>query len=283
MEPRMSHASKDMFHLEPPEGHELPLLVSIPHTGEELSPGLAERMASDTVRALPDTDFHLHRLYDFVPRLGARLLYARFSRYVIDLNRPEDQAPLYPGRSETGLVPTSSFAGEPLYRPGELPSASETDQRIATYYRPYHERLARELRHLKQRHGYALLFDAHSIKSVVPRFFEGELPGLMLGDVDGSSCDERVADAVYDVHVKSGYSYGRNNPFKGGHITRAYGRPAEGVHALQLEMSQRLYMNEDPPFSYDEAKASKLRPVLEATLRTFVESAARAYARTTHG
>ena len=121
-------ASDTMFHLQAPDAREVPLLVSIPHTGEELAPGLSERMASDTVRALPDTDFHLHRLYDFVPKLGARLLYARFSRYVIDLNRPEDQAPLYPGRSETGLVPTSSFAGEPLYRPGEVPSTSEIDE-----------------------------------------------------------------------------------------------------------------------------------------------------------
>ncbi len=280
----MSHAVESpVFHLRMPEAAELPLLVSIPHTGEELSLGLRERLSSDTVRALPDTDFHLHRLYDFVPALGARMLYARFSRYVIDLNRPEDQAPLYPGRNETGLVPSSSFAGERLYRAGDEPGPSEVSERIARYHRPYHERLQRELRHLKQRHGYALLFDAHSIQSRVPRFFDGELPGLMLGDVDGTSCDQRIANAVYEVHTKSGYSYGRNNPFKGGHITRAYGNPAEGIHALQLEMSQRLYMHEEPPFAYDESKAQKLRPVLERTLRTFVETAANIFKQSQHG
>jgi N-formylglutamate amidohydrolase len=272
-----------MFYVRVPEAAEVPLLVSIPHTGEALSEGLSARLSSDTVRALPDTDFHLHRLYDFVPKLGARMLYARFSRYVIDLNRPESQTPLYPGRSETGLVPTSTFAGEPLYRPGDEPSAREVDERVSRFYRPYHERLARELRHLQQRHGYALLFDAHSIRSRVPRFFDGELPGLMLGDVDGTSCDLRIADEVYTVHKQSGFSFGRNNPFKGGHITRAYGRTGECVHALQLEMSQRLYMNEDFPFAYDESKAEKLRPVLERTLRTFVESAARVFAHTQHG
>jgi N-formylglutamate deformylase len=279
----MSEHGKDaVYRFRAPEGHEVPLIVSIPHTGEALFEGLRERLASDRVRALPDTDFHLHRLYDFVPRLGARLIYARYSRYVIDLNRPEDQTPLYPGRSETGLVPTSSFADEPLYRPGDAPGRAEIEDRLATYYRPYHERLERELRHLKQRHGYALLFDAHSIQSRVPRFFEGELPGLMLGDVDGTSCAKAVADAVFHVHAQSHFSTGRNAPFKGGHITRAYGRPAEGVHALQLEMSQRLYMDENPPFSYDEARAERLRPVLEASLRTFIEAAARIYARERH-
>jgi N-formylglutamate deformylase len=277
------HAKDAVYRFHAPEAAEVPLLVSIPHTGEALFDGLRERLASDTVRALPDTDFHLHRLYDFVPSLGARLIHARYSRYVIDLNRPEDREPLYPGRSETGLVPTSSFADEPLYRPGDEPGANEIEHRLARYYRPYHERLDRELRHLKQRHGYALLFDAHSIQSRVPRFFDGELPGLMLGDVDGTSCAKAIADAVFHVHTQSHYSHGRNAPFKGGHITRAFGRPDASVHALQLEMSQRLYMDETPPFAYDEARAARLRPVLEATLRAFIDSAARLYSRELHG
>ena len=150
----MSEHGKDaVYRFRAPEAAEVPLLVSIPHTGEALFEGLYERLSSDTVRALPDTDFHLHRLYDFVPQLGARLIHARYSRYVIDLNRPEDQAPLYPGRSETGLVPTSTFADEPLYRAGDEPGPYEIEDRLATYYRPYHERIQRELRHLRQRHG----------------------------------------------------------------------------------------------------------------------------------
>jgi N-formylglutamate deformylase len=241
--------------------------------------GLSERLTSDTVRAVPDTDFHLHRLYDFAPSLGATLLYANYSRYVVDLNRPESGAPLYPGRNETGLVPTSSFRGEALYRKGDEPDATETERRLAAYYRPYHAQLQTLLAGLVERHGYALLFDAHSIQSRVPRFFEGELPGLMLGDVDGTSCDPRVADAVYAVHTNSGFSSGRNAPFKGGYITRAYGKPSAKVHALQLEMSQRLYMHEEPPFAYDVERAEMLRPVLVRTLRTFVETAAELNAR----
>jgi len=247
-----------------------PLLVSAPHTGTELPPGLAARFANDAIRALPDTDWNLHRLYDFVPSLGATLLCARYSRYVVDLNRPSDGHALYPGRAETGLVPTQTFAGEPIYRPGEEPGADEIASRVAEYWTPYHKALREQLAERVARFGVALLFEAHSIASDVPRLARGRLPGFMLGDVDGTSCEPRRADAVFAALAANDASASRNVPFKGGFITRCFGRPHDGVHALQLEMSQRLYMREGPPFPWDESRAAPLREVLRAALDAFI-------------
>ncbi len=260
-----------------PEAPAVPLLVSIPHTGTDVPDDIAARFASPGVAALPDTDWHLHRLYDFVPRLGARTLYARFSRYVADLNRPADGSLLYPGRPETALVPAATFAGEPIYATGDEPGAAEIAQRIERFWKPYHERLERELAALRERFGYALLFDAHSIASEVPRLVPGRLPHLMLGDADGRSAAPELSLAVLAVHAKSGLEHRRNDPFKGGFITRAYGRPEGHVHALQLEMSQRSYMIEGAPFAFGEALAAALRPTLTATLRALVDAARRLY------
>jgi len=253
----------------------VPLVVSVPHTGTEVPDAIARRFASPTVAALPDTDWHLHRLYAFAPELGLRMVCARWNRYVVDLNRPADQRPMYPGRNETELVPLSTFAEEPIYRQGQEPDAAEVAERVARYWRPYHARLQGELEEIRARFGYALLFDAHSIQSEVPRLFAGTLPELMLGDVGGKSAAPAISDAVFAVHERSGYSCRRNDPFKGGYITRAFGDPAHGVHALQLEMGQRIYMEEGPPFRYREDLAAKLEPVLRATLLAFVAAAAR--------
>lgn len=253
---------------------ELPLLVSVPHTGEAVPADVAERFASDRIRELPDTDRHLHRLYDFVPGLGATLLCARFNRFVVDLNRPATGEALYPGRDETGLVPTSSFGSEPIYRQGTEPDADEVRERVVRYWQPYHDCLTAELGRIRERFGYALLWDGHSIRSRVPRFFDGELPGLMLGDALGTSAAPELSAAVVAVHRASGISCRANDPFRGGFITRNYGDPARGVHALQLEMSQRLYMDEDPPFSWAEERARALQPVLERSLLAFAGAAA---------
>jgi N-formylglutamate deformylase len=246
-----------------------PLIVSAPHTGTEVPPELAARFASDAIRTLPDTDWHLHRLYDFVPELGATLLAARASRYVVDLNRPADGHALYPGRAETGLVPTTTFAGAPIYRAGEEPTPEEIAARVARHWQPYHAMLRTLIDDRIARFGHALLFEAHSIVSEVPRFSAERLPGFMLGDVDGTSCDPALADAVFEVLRASGISASRNLPFKGGHITRAYGRPAARVHALQLEMSQRLYLDESTPRLWRDDLAERLRPVLRAALLAF--------------
>src|SRR4051812_30239250 len=164
------------------------LIVSMPHTGTYVPEWLAPRLSA-AARPLPDTDWHLERLYDFLDELGASVLVATHSRYVVDLNRPSDNVNLYPGQDTTGLVPLDTFHKEPLYLAGEEPGENEIQERVATYWQPYHEKLATELAQLQRRHGVALLWDAHSIFSVVPRFFEGRLTDFNLGNADGRSCD----------------------------------------------------------------------------------------------
>ncbi|MHC5063532.1 MAG: N-formylglutamate amidohydrolase [Planctomycetota bacterium] len=261
------------YDLRIPEAQELPLLLSIPHSGVEVPERIRRRFTGEKIEMLPDTDFHLQRLYDFAPEMGVRTIQACFNRFVVDLNRPAEQRPMYEGRDETSVVPTSSFASEAIYLPGQEPGEDEIQERIALYWQPYHDRLAEELAGLRDRHGFALLFDAHSIRSQVPRFFEGDLPGLMLGDVDGSSADERLSAAVLAVHEKSCYSWQANDPFRGGYITRSCGNPGKRIHALQLEMSQRLYMDEFDPFLYMPDLADELRPVLRASLEAYIAAA----------
>lgn len=266
------------FHVRPPTAPAVPLLLSIPHTGVEVPAALRARFASPAVADLPDTDWHLHELYDFAPALGATTVFARYSRYVVDLNRPRSQAKLYPGQAETELVPTRTFAGTPIYRSGDEPTAAEIEHRVATYWQPYHDQLAAELARLHATFGYALLFDAHSIVGFVPRLHPTPLPDLMLGDVDGTSCAGALSDAVLARLSGSTFTAHRNFRFKGGFITRSFGDPGRGVHALQLEMSQRVYMNEDPPSPVDPARAARLRPVLRDALFAFLAAGRRARA-----
>lgn len=240
-----------------------PLLVSMPHTGTYVPEWLAPRL-SGAARALPDTDWHLERLYDFLGNLGASVLIATHSRYVVDLNRPPDKANLYPGQDTTGIVPLDTFHREPLYLPGFPPSEEEVAKRIEACWRPYHQRLQQALAEIKARHGYALLWDAHSIFSVLPRFFAGKLPDLNLGTADGKSCAPDIGEAL--AKSVEGYSVVLNGRFKGGYITRRYGDPANGVHAVQLELSEATYMDEAPPFGFREDLARELRPQLRTLL-----------------
>jgi N-formylglutamate deformylase len=251
-----------------------PLIVSMPHVGTHLPRALAARMTPQAL-VLADTDWHVDRLYAFAADLGATLLVATHSRYVVDLNRPRDDHNLYPGQDTTGLCPVDTFDRAPLYRDA-VPDAEDIEARCRAIYDPYHAALAAEIARLRELHGQLALWDAHSIRSVVPRFFAGRLPDLNLGTADGKSCDARLAKAVTDAaSLASGYSYVVNGRFKGGHITRHYGSPARGVHAIQLEMAQCVYMDEAPPFTYHAERAAQVEPhlraMLEAALR-FVES-----------
>jgi len=251
------------------------LLISMPHVGTHVPPALAARF-TDEARQVPDTDWHLERLYDFADEIGASVLVATHSRYVIDLNRPPDGASLYPGQSVTGLCPVDTFDDTPLYRdPADGPGEAEIAARRDAIWQPYHTRLAEELARLKAAHGTAALWDAHSIRSVLPRFFEGRLPDLNLGTADGASCDPALAQRLLAIGKEAeGYTAVLNGRFKGGHITRCYGRPGAGVHAVQLEMTQCSYMQEALPFDYLPAVAAGVQPhvrrMLEAVL-AFVE------------
>ncbi len=252
-----------------------PLLVSMPHAGTHLPEAFAARMTRAALR-LPDTDWHLEALYDFLDDLGASVLVATHSRYVIDLNRPPDDTNLYPGQDTTGLVPLDTFAREPLYQSGAAPDPTDVAARVARFWRPYHDLLAATLERLRGEHGYALLWDAHSIASHVPRFFTGRLPDFNLGTADGAACAPAVQAAVAGVaQAAAGYSTAVNGRFKGGYITRTYGRPAERVHAVQLELSQRTYMDEAPPYWFRHDLARGLRSHLRAMLETMLEAGRR--------
>jgi N-formylglutamate deformylase len=247
-----------------------PLLVSMPHCGTYLPPDIEARL-SEAGRQLPDTDWHIPRLYDFLAEMEASVIRATHSRYVVDLNRPPDGKPLYPGASNTELCPISSFAEEPLYLERQGPSEDEVGARLEGMWRPYHAALAAELRAIRERHGIALLWDAHSIRSRVPRFFEGRLPDLNLGSGDGMAAAPGLTDILTAVGREAevlGFTHALNGRFKGGYITRHYGDPAGGIHAVQLELSQITYMDEDLPFDFRDDLAEKVRPVLAGLLQT---------------
>jgi len=248
-----------------------PLLVSIPHDGRELAPGMAERMTG-AGRALPDTDWHVRRLYDFVAELGASVLAANCSRYVVDLNRPADDSALYSGQVSTGLCPTMTFAGEPIYADGYQLRDQDRRKRIDAYWRPYHEKLRSELDRLVAGFGYALLWDAHSIRGELPLLFDGALPDLNIGTNGGLSCSEAMSDAVGAAAASAAYSSVTNGRFRGGYITRHYGDPAAGVHAIQLEIAQRTYMDEQS-LAYAEPAAARLAATIAGMLTAFTNTA----------
>ena len=242
-----------------------PLLLSLPHDGSLIPPALAQRMVPAARRA-PDTDWHVSRLYAFARELGASILVPRHSRYVVDLNRPEDDVSLYPGQNTTGLCPIVQFSGEPVYLEGQGPDAAEVAARVDTYWRPYHQSLQSELARIHARHGRAVLWEGHSIRGEVPFLFEGRLPDLNLGTAAGASCSPVLQSRLEAVlAAQDEYDWVANGRFKGGHITRHYGDPGNGIDAVQLEISQRNYMDETS-FDWDEGKAARLQRVLRALL-----------------
>jgi N-formylglutamate amidohydrolase len=244
--------------------------LSLPHSGTELADGLRARL-TEHARTLPDTDWHVDRLYAFALNLPATTVQAVFSRYVIDVNRDPSGASLYPGQFTTELVPTTSFTGEPLYLDGQTPDAAEVEARRRTCFDPYHQALAEQIERVKARHGLALLYDCHSIRSHAPRLFEGELPVLNLGTNDGKSCDPALCRGLEAAMAESPYSHVTDGRFKGGWITRHYGRPNDNVHAVQMELAQRAYMHEDPPYAYDHDKAQALQPTLLTLLEAMLD------------
>ncbi|MEP7067996.1 MAG: N-formylglutamate deformylase [Usitatibacter sp.] len=250
------------------------LIVSMPHVGTFVPHSVGRNLSDCAVRR-SDTDWHLPQLYDFVVDLGATVIAASHSRYVIDVNRPPDGANLYPGRDTPKLCPTDTFDRQPLYRGGE-PGADEIAARVERLWRPYHARLEREIERVRDEHGVAIVWDAHSIVSVAPRLFEGHLADFNLGTADDAACDPRLAQSLLvALRRHSRFAALLNGRFKGGHITRRYGQPARGVHAVQLEMAQCLYMDETSPFAFREAGAREIRPILREQLETALDWAAR--------
>jgi N-formylglutamate amidohydrolase len=257
---------KSVFSFRPGDS---PLLISVPHSGTDVPQDICDCLTTQA-RQLQDTDWYVDRLYDWAPKLGAGMLIANYSRFVIDLNRPPDNAALY-SRQGTGLLPTQCFDGSPVYQADMQPDEQEENHRLQAYWQPYHDRLSSALEEIRLRFGYAILLDAHSIRSEVPLLFEGRLPDLNLGTYRGASADPGLISACFPVlSTNASYSSVLDGRFQGGYITRHYGQPHMGIHALQLEMSQAVYMSEQPPI-YEPELAEQVSVVLRDLVSTLIQ------------
>jgi N-formylglutamate deformylase len=248
-----------------------PILISMPHVGTAIPKEIAIKLTPEAMQ-LPDVDWHLETLYGMAKDYDISVISAEYARYVIDLNRSRENTSLYPGQDTTGLCPIDTFSKQPLYLEGKAPDEKEVQHSIEQYWQPYHEKLAHELKRIHALHGVAILWDAHSIASRVPRFFSGQLPDLNFGTADLTSCDTSLQEALLttmrnSAHAKN-YSHVFNGRFKGGYITRHYGMPTMNIHALQLELSQCIYMQENPPYKYNASLAFKLKPLLCELIET---------------
>jgi N-formylglutamate deformylase len=242
-----------------------PLLVSLPHAGTLIPPAIAAKLQPRALR-VEDTDWHLEQLYGFATELGASVIVPRHSRYVVDLNRPSDNRPMYAGANNTELCPTRFFTGDALYLEGMAPSEAEVQQRVVVGLP-----VAEHARRLPPPHGHALLFDGHSIKSELPWLFDGKLPDLNLGTASGTACAPSLREALAALlQSQTRFTVAVDGRFKGGHITRHYGQPAQGVHAVQLEKCWSTYMREAPPFEWEAVQAARLQPLLRQLLQTML-------------
>jgi N-formylglutamate deformylase len=250
-----------------------PVVLGMPHPGTAVEPTVLKGLNA-TGRKLADTDWHIPRLYDGLAP-GLTIVQATFHRYVIDANRAPSDESLYPGQNTTALCPLTDFDGRPIHEDGQAPEAEEIKRRVAAFHMPYHDAIAAEIARVKARHGFAILFDCHSIRSRIPFLFEGALPDFNIGTNSGTTCDPRIEALVANVASRaSGYTSVVNGRFKGGWTTRHYGRPADNVHAIQLELAQSTHLaTETAPFDYDPGKAKKLRPHLAAMLQGLIKLA----------
>lgn len=244
----------------------------MPHVGDIVPSEIAKHMTVQG-HTTPDADFFIDRLYEFAHEWGASVLKANLSRYVVDLNRPPNNSNLYPGGFSTDLCPTTCFAGQPLYAKGWEPNAEEIEIRLERYWKPYHVALSRELQRIHAKFGIAVLWDAHSIKSYVPALFEGILPEYNLGTNDNHSCKLNIESSFHHVFRDENISsFVFNGRFKGGYITRHYGNPNQGVHALQLELAQRIYMDESTN-TYMEVPAKRTSHVISRMMDALIRLA----------
>ena len=261
-----------------------PLLLCMPHTGTQIPPALAGDYVSEWL-ARRDTDWYIDRLYAFAQELDATLVRTGVSRSVIDPNRDPSGASLYPGQATTALCPTTTFDGEPLYAAGRAPATAEIDRRREVYFAPYHAAVAAEIARLRGQHPCIVLYDCHSIRSQIPRLFEGTLPNFNIGTFAGASCDAALTEAIRAECDTGEYSHVVNGRFKGGYTTRHYGRPAAGVQAVQMELACRGYLREPAgvntgnwPATWDAVFAEPMRVILARVLTAclaFARGAAR--------
>ncbi|UXX80013.1 N-formylglutamate amidohydrolase [Reichenbachiella carrageenanivorans] len=257
------------FEIIDPKTNQVPILISVPHCGTGIPSAIRDQYDTEMIQSIDDTDWFVDQLYDFVDMLGIKMVKAKYSRWVIDLNRATDNTPLYQdGRVITALCPTTNFNNKRIYK-NSSPTQEEINQRISSYYYPYYDQVRLELTKLQRQYKHVLFFDAHSIRQYVPGIQKDIFPDLILGDVDGKSADTRLTSAATDILVNSGYTFKHNHPFKGGNLTRTFGQPQNRVHGLQLEMAKTVYMN-DRETMYDTKRASRIRTVLHNLFETLI-------------
>jgi N-formylglutamate deformylase len=261
------------FNIREAIGRQVPVLISVPHCGTAFPTELKDQYKEDMIAAPDDTDWFVDQLYDFAPSLGMTMITAEYSRWVIDLNRDPESKPLYTdGRIITALCPATDFLGNPIYKDGRTEvDAPEVKRRVALYYRPYHDKLQDLLTDLKAKFGFALLWDCHSIRQYVLTIQKDKFPDLILGSADGKSASETLVDIALQKLKQSTLTVNHNHPFKGGYITRNYGKPAENIHALQLEMTKVNYMD-DSETTYSTQRSGIIRRLLASTLTALAES-----------
>lgn len=260
------------FQIIAPSSGRVPILLSVPHCGVAFPEDLQSEYKQSLTHAPDDTDWFVHQLYDFAPAMGIAIIHATYSRWVIDVNRDPQSKPLYTdGRIITELCPTTTFLGEPIYRDNRTELKSEDVQRrVELYYKPYHNKIQVLLDDLLNQFGKVLLWDCHSIRQVVPTIHKEKFPDLILGDADGTSASPGLIETAIHTLESGGYTFSHNYPFKGGYITRSFGKPAQQQHALQLEMTKVNYMD-DTEKKFDLTRANKMRKTLQATLSNLAE------------
>jgi N-formylglutamate amidohydrolase len=267
-------AKKEMnktYFIEQTTAPEVPIILSVPHSGTAFPDELKNDFKKELTHAPDDTDWFVHKLYDFAPALGITMIHANYSRWVIDLNRDPESKPLYnDGRIITALCPTTTFFGASIYNDERKEvEQQEVDRRVQQYYKPYHSKLAELIEEKKEKFGKVLLWDCHSIRQHVPTIYKEKFPDLILGNADGTSASEEIINIALNSLQQGDYSVSHNHPFKGGYITRNFGKPAHQVHALQLEMSKTMYMD-DQEQRYSEVRANKMRDLLKAVLTKLI-------------
>jgi N-formylglutamate deformylase len=252
------------FKLIKPAATQVPILLSVPHCGTQFPAELKGQYNQDLIAAPDDTDWFVHQLYDFAASMGITMMHSMYSRWVIDLNRDPESKPLYTdGRIITALCPATTFTGVPLYADKRKEvDQTEVNRRLEIYYKPYHDQIEKKLFELKSRFGKVLLWECHSIRQFVPTINPEKFPDLILGDNEGKTASQGIIDSTMKILKKSGYGVSHNAPFKGGYITRHFGKPKESQHALQLEMSKINYMD-DSEREYDKKRADRVRKVLQ--------------------
>ena len=271
-----SESKTQPYFLKKPSGGSIPVLISVPHCGTEIPDETKPAIEEKFLRDQPDTDWLVHELYSFAGAIGATLIHARYSRYVIDLNRDPAGGTLYSdGRRETTLIPRLTFDGETIYKANRYPDATEVSRRIYAYHQPYYDAIGQTLAEFKQKHKHVLFFDAHSIKRLVKSISAEPFPDMILGSKDGSSAAQELIDtALLKLNEPKVYSISHNSPFKGGQLTRHFGRPRDRIHALQLEMSQDVYLQNrsDGVVTLDPAKGPKIQSILRSMIEELAKT-----------